>query len=286
MALGILQFVGAHGPARGIPRKVAVEPGDAYLLHLLARYFSKLAGRPIRFVEWTASGDPGIRAGLEGASLLGPRDLRVVSGAPEGWSSDLEPAWGTHVVVEEPGGVLFPEPYAYQDRKLVLRALTKLLDLPWTIPELVRVDWSTARAWTDFEGLLATGKLLDWGFAELRRAGASRVSADIFSLGRAGEWDSVQQLAERYGWTWLERHLEQFTTDVVRFHLAVRRGRKPNNVQLENRSRWEMEMVREAAEEMDLEQLASFARRIVKLAPVVERRCEDGIFLVLAGLDT
>ncbi len=286
MALGILAFIGAHRPSRGIPRRIPVETDDVYLLHLLTRYLAKLSDRGIRFVEWKKDTAAALQASLEGVSLLGPRSLQVVLGAPKGWIEEVEPTWGTHVISQEPGGSLFGEPYTYRDRSLILRALIKILDLDWTIPELLRVDWSTAKAWTDFEALLAKGKLLDWKFPDLRRAAASRASADIFALVRGREWDSIHQLVERYGWVWLEHHLEDFTVDVARFHLAIDSGRKPSAVSLEGRSPWEMEMIRDAAEETTMEQLVSFGQRIVDLAPVVARRREIGLTLILAGLDS
>lgn len=288
--LGILQFVGAHGATDGLPRRASVRPGDRYLTDLLIRHFQRTFPKArVRVSNWSKASDPTLRAEVEEAALLGAKPFFVVLGAPSGWVRSLEPAVGTRVLAEQPDGRLAPEEFRWQNRKLLLRALARVLRAPWPPSDLERLDWSWTQSWADFEPLLSRGVLLGWDYGRLRREASARTRANVFGLVRDGRWADVRFLGDRYGLKWLYRHLMEFSVLVARYHAlqAPQKGRRPpTDAEAERRlgvPRWQFEQVRDAARDVPMERVVAFARRIVRVDPLCQRNLAAGLDLLLLG---
>lgn len=284
MALGVLAFIGVHKPTQPIPRRLPVECPDRYVLGLLVRHFQARLGRRARVLQWSKSRDGEARAAAEEASLLGPPPLLVVLGAPRGWAAGVEPARGAHVVSQEPEGKLRGEPYAWQDRALVLSALQAVVGLPWSAGDLKWADWTWCREWSDYEPFLVRGKLLGWDSATLKRQAQARVAGDLFGLMRDGEWWSLRFLAQRYGHEWLQRALVEFTVDVARYQQALRAGVPAERAgKALGLPRWRREQVEDAAEHTPQGKVLEFAARLVRLDPLLARLPEQGLDLAMMG---
>lgn len=281
MSLGLLAWLGTQTTAAGLPDRIAVDTQDRYLLDLLVRHFAQRTRRGARVFEWSKALDARIRAEVEETSLFGPKPLFLVLGAPRGWVKKLRPSRMARVVSQQPGANLRGETYHYRDLNLILRVLVRILELPWLVRDLRRVDWSWARAWTDFEPLLVRGKLLGWSVSDLMRAASARTQGDIFALIRDGEWWSIHFLAKRYGRDWLFRHLVEFTVQVAQVRqmkgATVRRVRDTLGL-----AEWQAEQVCEAAHRTDPADLHRFAARILALDPLVARSSR-GFDLLLMG---
>ena len=279
MSLGLLAWLGTQTPSSGLPDRIAVDTSDRYLLDLLVRHYAARTTRGARVFEWSKGTDARIRSEIEETSLFGPKPLFLVLGAPRGWVRKLRPSRMTHIVSQQPGANLRGEAYHYREQGLILRVLGRILDLPWGVRDLRRVDWSWARAWTDFEPLLVRGKLLEWSVSDLMRAAAARTQGDIFALIRDGEWWSIHFLAKRYGRDWLYRHLVEFTVQVAlaRDLGGVRKIRDALGL-----TEWQADQVHEAARRTDPEKLKQFAARILALDSLVARS-PRGLDLLLMG---
>lgn len=281
--LGVLAWLGGQTPSQGLPTRVAVDTSDRYLLGLLARHFTARMKRPVRIHEWTKARDSEIRAAIEETPLFGLKPLFLVLGAPKGWVRTLEPSRGCFVLAQQPGARLQGEPYHVREKSLVLRVLTRVLDLPWTMRELERVDWGWVRSWAEFEPLLARGKLLDWTGSELMRAAASRAPGDIFGLMRDGEWWAIHFLGKRYGRDWLYRHLIEFTVQVAQAQQILAAGgglrRLKDSLGL---TEFQADQVHEAARRVKPADLQYMCNRIVRLDPLVQRS-PQGLDLLMMG---
>lgn len=284
MSLGVLQFMGAHKAKDGLPRRMSVTPGDRYVLDLLIRHFQKVSKRRTRVLNWTKAGAPALAAEMEEVSLFGGKPFHVVLGAPSGWVKGLEPAPDTFILSEEPDGTLKGEDFTWRTRAMGLRALSDLLDLPWGVLDMKRVDWSWCRSWADFEPLLARGKLLQWDLNRLMREATSRTRASLLGLIADGRWWDIHFLGERYGRPWLYRSLQETVVDVVRFHDYRASGYTLEQVQrLLVQPDWIFEQTRDAGEDFSESTLLQLAQRIVHLDAHVSRDLDRGLDRLMMG---
>lgn len=301
---------------KGLPDSVltvARTTKSKYLAYLLARAVARRLSVQPRFFayEKKRSFADQVKGIIEEHNLFGGNQLFVLEGFSQAWVESLTPAKGHYVVAETDGGLLKVEAYTPRKKRDVLKAVMSQLDY-WTcqaptaateefdtlkhrhkviwesrkvqLRRLLRLDWSSARDYEDFEALLNLAKLMGWRETRIGEELMSTHFGNVLTLTKRSKFDVLFSMMERFGETWLHNRLLSSLAELIHYRNLRMMGydeeRAAKEIGLEG-SWWRRQDLEDSMNMLTGDDIHAMAHRVVSMDKLLTRQRGLGLQLLL-----
>lgn len=255
-----------------------------YLFYLLIRAVGKrLRPSPRFFLYEKQKGyAEGVKGLIEEHSLFGNEHFYVLEGFSQAFVDGLNPPPGTYIVAETDGGTLKVENYNLKKRRDILKVLLLLMNMDLSLRELIKLDWSFAREYEEYEPILTKAKLMRWDVDRIAEELKEFEQGNILTLIKRSDFKPVFDMMRRNGATWMHNRIIQHLGELIHYRslrlMGFEEERAAKEIDVGYRRRAELE---DAMKMLTGDDIKKMVERVVNLDYLLMGQKELGLQLLL-----
>lgn len=267
---------------------------SSYLFYCLVRHYRKRIKPRPRFLAYVKAEANAVKATIEEHSLWGADgDFYVLEGFSLKFVEGLSLPPNTYVVAETDGGFLKAEPFAFRQRRNILKVLYQQLGLDYhkdesgrsilTLRGLIHQDWASFRSYEDFEPFLRKAKIMGWGDEELVKRLDSPEGGNVLTLIKRSQFQQIEAMVQRYGAGWVYAHVTELLSELLHYRALRVMGYDESKCARELGAETNYRKMRELEEAHRMyssEDLFALTERVVGLDGLVTRNQPLGLSLL------
>lgn len=215
---GVLEFLAEQqNRPLSLPKRVSTSPelvydegserSIGYQFSLLVQSYHIWLNCPVKYIDAASLAEQArARRLVEEQSIFGDSTrLFVLDGGSAAWWKTFVSPEGTYVLMEmsradTKEAYLRPEPYRNAvPRNNHIKILSDILDLPFSVASLTKLDWSGATHYAEIEAILRTAKAAGWTLDQLRAQCNGQERAKFLSSIGSGDCRGLFEMIQRIG---------------------------------------------------------------------------------------
>lgn len=257
-----------------LPHFVTIErtTQSKYPLYLLARAYAHVLKKrakdeyKLKYFTYSKQDANTIKAIIEEHSIWGEKSLYVLEGFGAKFVEALNPPKSIFVIAEVEEGELKTPPFHLRYRRDLLKILTLLLSFnSASLSELIKLDWSQAKGYEDFEPVITKAKLMAWNADQIREYLTQGTSGQIWSLTKRGQAREICLHLAHMGHQAAISHFTNLFADLIHYRaLRILNFDEDKCAREMEISLYRQRELEEASKMMTQDDLQTNARRLIQ----------------------
>lgn len=267
--MNVFEFLEGAPSRQSLPQVISLRRTTTgkYLFYLLIRHYRSLLHRSPRYLNYSRASVSSCKGLLEEISLFQQNEeFFVLEGFPQSFLTSLCLPPTTYVVAEVDAGELEAPAFSYKMRRGILRILISHLKLRFSLRELLAQDWGGVRDYAEVEVILRRALAGEWSLIRLSEELQRAAGGNILLMLKKGSYTELLNFVERYGPSWVFRHIVRSITQLATYRAYSFMGQGPGSIaENMNLPGYRIRELEEAAKAVSMEDLKVLATRAVEL---------------------